>query len=70
MFLVVEPAEVNTVSNKTESCEKVSFAAGSVNNLSFLQEVLIQRKKQNIPIMKAAFFKLSNVMNITVNREV
>src|ERR1700748_312126 len=37
--LVVEPMRVNTVSNKIESCEKLSLADGLVICLSFLQDI-------------------------------
>ena len=45
IFRVADPIVVNTVSNKMESCEKATVAEGSVNSLSFLQEIKLIEKQ-------------------------
>ena len=44
MFRVLDPTDVKTVSNKTESCEKRILALESVINLSFLHETRLSTK--------------------------
>jgi hypothetical protein len=63
IFRVDEPMVVNTVSNKTESCEKRIFAEELVMILSFLQEkVCISRKR--IPQKEIIFLKLFRAVKI------
>ena len=66
MFRVAEPMVVKTVSNKTESAEKFTFADESVIKVSFLQEENTTINTVKITLMAKAFFNKSNLIIITV----
>jgi hypothetical protein len=59
IYAVVDPTFVNTVSKKTVSVEKLSFALTSVTNSSFTQEL-----RNNAEIKTMTMYLKNFILNI------